>query len=81
MSKVLSVKMRNDVFEETEKITQKLSIPRNAYINQAVSLYNRLQKRALLKKKLARESELVRENSMEFLEMFERFEDDLSDAA
>ena len=78
MSKVLSLKLQDTIYEETEKITHRLKMPRNAYINQAVSFYNKLQKRALIKKELTRESRLVRANSMDVLKHFEDFEDDLA---
>ena len=78
MSKVLSLKMQEAIYKETETVTHKLRVPRNAYINQAVHFYNKLQKRALLKKQLARESQMVRQNSMEVLEVFETLEDEFA---
>lgn len=80
MSKILSLKLRDDIYEETNSITQKLGVPRNGYINTAVAFYNKLKKRALLKKELAAESERVRENSMEVLKTFEAFEDEISES-
>ena len=77
MSKILSLKMQDDIYEEAEKLTHKMRIPRNAYINQAVSFYNKLLRRAILKKELARESKLVRDNSMEVLEVFEQLQDEI----
>jgi len=77
MSKVLSFKMRDDIYEETEKITHKIHMPRNAYINQAVDFYNKLRQRAFLKKQLALESKQVRDNSMEVLEAFDALGDDI----
>jgi hypothetical protein len=77
MSKVLSLKLRDEVYEETESITHKIHVPRNAYINRAVDFYNKLKKRALLKKQLAVESKLVRDNSLEVLETFEALEDEI----
>ena len=79
MSKMLSLKLRDDVYEETNSITQKLGVPRNGYINTAVDFYNKLKKRALLKKELASESQKVRDNSMEVLKIFEAFEDKITD--
>lgn len=75
MSKVLSLKLRDDVFQEIETIIQKLKIPRNTYINEALSFYNRQNRRKILKKQLARESMLVQNNSMEILADFEKLED------
>jgi metal-responsive CopG/Arc/MetJ family transcriptional regulator len=75
MSKVLSLKLRDDVFQEIETIIQKLKIPRNTYINEALSFYNRQNRRKILKKQLTRESMLVQNNSLEVLAEFERLED------
>ncbi len=80
MSKNVLLKLRDEVYEETEAITQKMHIPRNAYINTAVDFYNKLKKRALLKKQLAKESQMVRDNSLEILETFEAFEDEISES-
>ncbi len=77
MSKNLSFKMRDDIYKETESITHKIHIPRNAYLNAAVAFYNKLKKRALLKKELVSESYQVRDNSMEVLEIFDAFEDEI----
>ena len=79
MSKTLSLKLRDDVYQETEKVIRRKQIPRNAYINSAVQFYNKLQKRALLKKELATESRIIRDNSMEVLEVFEALEDKISE--
>lgn len=79
MSKVLSLKMRDDIYQETEGVLHKIHVPRNAYINTAVHFYNKLQKRSLLKKELAQESQIVRDNSMEVLQTFEAFEDEISE--
>lgn len=81
MSKVLSLKLQDAIYDETEKITHRIKMPRNAYINQAVSFYNKIQKRALLKKEFARESKLVRNESMKVLKAFEAMEDDFPQAA
>ncbi len=77
MSKALSLKLKDEVFEEAEEILRKSRRPRNAYFNEAINLYNKLWKRKLLKKILADESALVAENSMEVLEVFEKLEDKL----
>ncbi len=79
MSKTLSLKLQDSIFEETEVITQKLKMPRNGYINAAVAFYNKLKKRALLQKELALESKLVRDESLAILETFESFEDDIKE--
>jgi len=80
MSKILSLKLRDDIYEETEVLTEKLRVPRNGYINSAIAFYNKLKKRALLKKELTAESAMVRDNSMEVLKAFEAFEDEIAES-
>jgi hypothetical protein len=75
--KVLSLKLRGDVFEEVERVVRAIHIPRNTYINQALDFYTKLSKRKLLKQQLQKESKVVRLNSLRVLKEFERFEDDL----
>lgn len=75
MSKALSLKMDDQVFEETEGILRKIRVPRNAYINQAVEFYNRCQKKLLLKKKFRKDVEILREDTKKFLKDFELLED------
>jgi predicted transcriptional regulator len=74
--KNLSLKLDDDIFDETEKISVKLKINRNRYINKAVSFYNELQKRRLLGDKLARESKLVQNESLSVLAEFEKLSDE-----
>lgn len=80
MSKMLSFKMQDDIYRETEAVIHKIRVPRNAYINAAVRFYNKLQKRAFLKRELAKESNLVRDDSMAVLQAFEAFEDEIREA-
>jgi predicted transcriptional regulator len=75
MSKNLSLKLQDDVFEETERVIRKVKRPRNAYINEAIHFYNELVARRLLKNKLVKESDIVAANSMAVLEEFEKFEE------
>lgn len=70
--KNLSLKMDEDVFHETERITAKISKNRNRYINEAVEFYNLLQKRKIIAQQLKRESKVVREESMKVLSEFEK---------
>jgi hypothetical protein len=79
MSKALTLKLKDDIFNETVAILKKSKHPRNAYINEAVNLYNKLWRRSLLKKTLLKESRLVSADSMEVLKAFERFEEELSE--
>jgi hypothetical protein len=77
MSKVLSLKLKDDVYRETEEILKKRKETRNAYFNNAIQLYNKLWKRKILKKKLAEESRLVASESLLVLDEFESLEDEL----
>jgi hypothetical protein len=77
MSKILSLKVQDEIFEETERVLKKVKRPRNAYINEAIHFYNKLVARRLLKNRLVRESNIVAADSMAVLEEFEKFEEDL----
>jgi len=72
-SKALSLKLREDIFKETENIVKAVRTSRNAYINNAVDFYNQLQKRRMLKKKLHWESKIVSAESMKVLGELEAF--------
>ena len=69
--KILSLKLDDKTFDETEEITSKLNLDRNLYINQAIRIYNLYNKRKLLKKELHKESKLTRKDSMVVLRDFE----------
>ncbi len=73
--KLLSLKLDESVFEETEEITSMLHLARNRYINDALRAYNMLYKRRLLKKQLAEESRLTAADSMEVLHELEQMLD------
>ncbi|MCH7612414.1 MAG: hypothetical protein IIB45_03545 [Candidatus Marinimicrobia bacterium] len=77
MSKAISVKIKDDIFNEIEEIVSKLNIPRNSYINLALKYFNQLNRRKFLKETFAEESMLVRENSLHILEEFEQFEESI----
>ncbi len=77
MSKNLSLKLQDTIFEETEQVLRKVRRPRNAYINEAIHFYNKLVARRLLKNKLIRESNIVANDSIAVLEEFEKFEEGL----
>ncbi|MGQ0827276.1 MAG: hypothetical protein ACT4ON_02655 [Bacteroidota bacterium] len=70
--KTLSLKLDDSIYEEADKITAKLKIARNRYINEAVKIYNMVNKKRLLKNQLLKESKLTRKNSMEVLAEFEK---------
>jgi len=75
MAKVLSLKMREDIFQDAEEVKE-LNIPRNTYINQAVAAYTRYHKSQLLRKQYKRAAKLVAVDSMEVLKEFEAFMED-----
>lgn len=79
MSKVLSLKLKDDVYREAEEILKRRRGSRNAYFNEAIHLYNKLWKRKFLKRKLAEESRLVSDESLLVLEEFEALEDELTE--
>ena len=70
--KTLSLKLDDDIFEETEKVVSELNLARNRYINEALNLYNQFNKRRVLKKKFSKESKLVAQSSYEVLSEFEK---------
>lgn len=74
--KTLSLKLDDEIFDETEEITMNLKLARNRYINEAVSIYNKFNKRRLLKKQLAKESKLTSLDSKEILAEFEKLMDE-----
>ncbi|HEX8357238.1 MAG TPA: hypothetical protein VF610_07510 [Segetibacter sp.] len=75
--KTLSLKLDDNIFEETEKVVSELKLPRNRYINEALNLYNQFNKRKVLKNKLAKESKLVAFSSSEVLAEFEKLVDEI----
>lgn len=73
--KNLSLKLDDQIFQETERLTLKLNLARNRYINEALDLYNKLNKRRLLKNQLLKESAMTRDDSMEILRELEQMTD------
>ncbi len=69
--KTLSLKLEDHLFSETESLIAKVKKTRNRYINEAVEHYNRLNSRKLLEQQLAKESKLVKADSMAVLAEFE----------
>ncbi len=75
--KTLSLKLDDEIFEETDRIAGKLNIARNRYINEALEAYNKLVSRNFLKEKLHKESGKVSRSSMETLKELEKIMDGL----
>ncbi|MFY9150834.1 MAG: hypothetical protein WAO52_02380 [Prolixibacteraceae bacterium] len=69
--KTVSLKIDESTFGETEKILEVMKKSRNRYINEAIEYYNKVQKRILLEKKLKKESDLVKSDSLSVLKEFE----------
>jgi hypothetical protein len=74
--KNLSLKLDDDIFQETEKIVKRVKKNRNRYINEAIEFYNRLHTRKLLSKQLSMESKRVSGDSLEILAEFEKINDE-----
>ena len=74
--KNLSLKIDENIFQDTEKIISKIKKNRNRYINEAVEFYNLLHKRKILFKQLEKESRLIRDESMKVLREFEAIKPD-----
>ena len=73
--KTLSLKLDDDIYQDTESVLETINISRNRYINEALLYYNRIQKRNILAKALEAESKLVAEESKKVLAEFESLED------
>jgi hypothetical protein len=73
--KTLSLKLDDIIYEETEQLLEKIKMPRNRYINEAIQYYNRIQKRKIISKLLVLESKLVSDDSMSVLDEFEKLDD------
>ena len=74
--KTLSLKLDDHIFEETESVRTGIKKSRNRYINEAVDFYNKINRRKIIARKLARESILVSAESLNILEEFEKLEDE-----
>jgi hypothetical protein len=73
--KTLSLKLEETIYEETEKLLEKIKKPRNRYINEALHYYNQIQKKKIISEQLMKESKLVSDESMNVLNEFEKLED------
>ena len=72
--KTVSLKIDDSIFGETENILSRIKISRNRYINEALEYYNKLQRRKILEKRLKKESDLVKNDSIMVLKDFERID-------
>jgi predicted transcriptional regulator len=78
--KTLSLKLDDDIFSETEKMTEELKVARNRYINDALKFFNDLNRKRALKAELQKESRIVSANSIEVLAEYEELLDDYEEA-
>lgn len=74
--KIVSLKIDDSIFGETEKILSKIKKPRNRYINEAIDYYNKYHRRRILEEKLKKESRLVKKESISVLKDFEGIDHD-----
>jgi hypothetical protein len=74
--KTISLKLDDNIFNETEVVLVKVKKSRNRYINEAVDYYNRINRRSLIAKKLTKESRLVKKESLAVLAEFETLQDE-----
>jgi hypothetical protein len=74
--KTLSLKLDDNIFDETEDLLTKVKKSRNRYINEAVDYYNRINRRNLIARKLTIESRLVKKESLLVLAEFEALQDE-----
>jgi hypothetical protein len=75
--KTLSLKLNEDILQDTDRVVKTIHLSRNAYINHALNVYNQLNHRRFLKKKLASESKATAHVSLEVLSEMERMDDSL----
>ena len=75
MSKALSLKLQDEIYQDAEAMRGKVNMPRNTYINKAVDFYNKVNRKRFLKKQLAKECKLVEASSLEVLREFEALND------
>ena len=69
--KIVSLKIDDAIYSETETILSRIKKPRNRYINEALKYYNKIQRRKMLEDKLKKESALVKTESLSVLNDFE----------
>lgn len=72
--KTVSLKIDDSIFVETEKILARVKKPRNRYINEAIDFYNKRHRKEFLEKKLRKDSDIVKADSMSVLKDFEEID-------
>ena len=77
MSKAISLKIEDQIFDKTEELISELKISRNKYINDALESYNRMKEMEKINALLVKASILVRDNSIEVMRDFEGSSSDM----
>ncbi len=72
--KTVLLKIDDSIFVETEMNVLGMKISRTRYINEAIAYYNKVQKKLLLENKFKAESNLVRKDSLNVLQDFEKID-------
>ena len=76
MLKMISLKLDQKAFLAADRIAKKTHVSRNAYINRAVKLMNRLHERKLLSERYRMDAREANASSAEVLKEFEAFQDE-----
>lgn len=75
MSRLLSLKLEDELYNTLESDIIELKIPKNQYINLAVKEYQKLLKKERLKKQFEIEVKLVKESSAEMIKILNELQD------
>ena len=74
--KTLSLKLDENIFDETEEILKEKKVARNRYINEALEFYNKFQKRKKLAAEFQKATGLAKESSIEIIAEFDSLMED-----
>ncbi len=69
--KAISLKIKDDIFKDLEVMVKEVRLSRNAYINNALELYNQINRKRKLRQQLRKASRLVGADSLAFLREIE----------
>jgi hypothetical protein len=75
MSKVLSLKLDENAYQETEAIRKRLNMPRNLYIRKALAHFNALYTRKALAQDYQKTSQHVSAAHLDYLKETELLDD------
>ena len=73
--KTISLKLDENIFQDTEKLLDSVKLSRNRYINEAILYYNNIQRKIQLEKIPAAESKACEQSSKEVSNEFELIDD------